>query len=334
MASILDIFNPQVSRVARTTDNLVILLYGRNGVGKTPQACRMEKPYYLAFGKSGLEGMNNVKFAPLKSWSDFKMVNKQLCNPSTIEKAKEMYQTIIFDEMEVASKYCQDYVASTNGVNKIKEGNGGYGLWGDWKDEWEGEILRLIGSGFCVIFITHAYMNEDGRMMPVGDEKRTLPIIMNHASIIGYVRGNGVNPENGRTIHSSLGLASTEEYFARTRNPYFSPTFIEDFTAENLISAYYDAVDRQAEAEGINAVSFEEREALFKVEEVPFEELMNQVQELGEKYVAVAGIDALHDITEAVLGKGKRVIDCTVKQKEAIKVILNDLKNALNNLET
>ena len=31
------------------------------------------------------------------------------------------------------SKYCEQYVASTEGVRKIKEGNGGYGLWGDLK---------------------------------------------------------------------------------------------------------------------------------------------------------------------------------------------------------
>ena len=45
MASI-DIFNPQVSTVAKGLEGKVILVYGGNNVGKTKQATLMKNPFY------------------------------------------------------------------------------------------------------------------------------------------------------------------------------------------------------------------------------------------------------------------------------------------------
>ncbi len=42
-----DIFNPQVSVVAKGLDGKMILVYGNNSTGKTKQATRMKKPFYL-----------------------------------------------------------------------------------------------------------------------------------------------------------------------------------------------------------------------------------------------------------------------------------------------
>ena len=86
-----DLLTPQISRVTRTTDNLVITIYGYGGLGKTPVATKMDKPYYLAFGKSGLSGLNNVPFAPIQSWSEFKQYNKLLCNKKNYEVLHEKY---------------------------------------------------------------------------------------------------------------------------------------------------------------------------------------------------------------------------------------------------
>lgn len=330
MASLEDLLSPQISRVTRTTDNLVITIYGYGGLGKTPVATKMEKPLYFAFGKSGLSGLNNVPFVPINSWSEFKQYNKVLCNKKNYEALHEKYHTIILDEMEILYKYCEEYVASTEGVRKIKEGNGGYGLWGDLKDEWEREILRVIGSGFCIFFILHAASTDSGMMFPVGDQKRMLPILMNHSEIIGYVKGNGVNPETGKLIHSSLMLAGTNEWFARTRNEYFDPC-IEDFTAENLVQAYYTALERQEATEGVAPISMSEKDEMYATEKVDFDELMGQVAEACNKLAAAKGNEAVVDIVENTLGTGGKVSQCTEKQYQAVQVILSDLMDALMN---
>lgn len=326
--SLDDLLNPQVSKVTRSTDNLIITTYGARGQGKTPVAAKMEKPFYFAFGKSGLSGINNVDFQPVNSWSDFKSLVKLFSNKKNYEQLHEKYHTLILDEMEILYKYCEQYVASTEGVRKIKEGNGGYGLWGDLKDEWENEIMKIIGSGFCVMFILHACADDTGKVMPVGDVKRMLPILLNHSDIIGYVRGNGSDPETGKPIHSSLMLTDTNEYFARTRNEYFQPV-IEDYTAENLVQAYYDALDRQEEAEGTTTVTKEVGDKMYEKERIPFDELMSKVGEAIQKMCAAKRDEEVVDIVEKTLGKGGKVSQCTAKQYEAVEVILNDLEEAL-----
>lgn len=323
-----DLLNPQVSQVTRSTDNLIITTYGARGQGKTPVATKMSKPFYFAFGKSGLSGINNVDFQPVNSWSDFKGLVKLFSNQKNYEQLHERYNTLVLDEMEILYKYCEQYVAATEGVRKIKEGNGGYGLWGDLKDEWENEIMKIIGSGFCVMFILHAYVDDTGKALPVGDTKRMLPIILNHSDIIGYVRGNGSDAETGRPIHSSLMLADTDEYFARTRNEYFKP-MIEDYTAENLINAYYDALDAQQEAEGTKTITKEDNDKKYSVERLPFNELMDKVSDCISKMCDARRDEEVVDIVEKTLGKGGKVSQCNAKQYEAVEVILNDLMDAL-----
>lgn len=329
--SLEELMNPEVSRVTKTTDGFVATIYGLGGLGKTPVATKMERPYYLAFGKSGLSGLNNVPFKAIKSWAEFKQFVKIFTDPKNYDQLHEKFQTLILDEMEILYSYCEKFVANSEGVNKIKEGNGGYGLWKDLATEWETELLKVIGSGFCIIFILHTAQDETGRMFPVGDQKRMLPILINHSEVIGYVKGNGVDPDTGKPIHSSLMLAGTDEYFARTRNEYFDPV-IEDFTADNFIKAYYDAIDRQSKAEGIKPVSKKERDKMFagKPEE-DFEALMKRVGEVGEKvYEKFGSKEKLTEVVESVLGKGALVSNCTPKQREAVEVILNNLEDMLN----
>ena len=324
------ILNPPVSRVQKSTDGLVVLWFGLGGLGKTPVATKMEKPYYLAFGKSGLSGLNNVPFQSIRSWAEFKRFVKVFCDPKNFEQIHQAYQTLILDEMEVLYSYCEKYVANSEGVNKIKEGNGGYGLWGDLKTEWETEMLKVIGSGFCIVFILHTAPDESGRQFPVGDQKRMLPILINHSEVVGYVKGNGTDPDSGKAIHSSLMLAGTDEWFARTRNEYFDP-IIEDFTAKNFIKAYYDAIDRQEKAEGVKSVSRQERDAMFETEKRDFNDLMDELQEVGQKVVEQYGSkEKLTEVVEAVLGKGALVSNATPKQQEAVEVILSNLKDLLD----
>ena len=179
------------------------------------------------------------------------------------------------------------------------------------------------------MFILHTAPDDTGRQFPVGDMKRMLPILINHSEIIGYVRGNGVDQDTGRAIHSSLVLAGSDECFARTRNEYFDP-IIEDFTAENLVDAYFTAVERQEEAEGVSAVTKEERDALFEVAKRDFEDVMAEVQEVGAKVAKKYGSkEKLTEVVEAVLGKGKLVSNCGPKQQEHVEVILAELKALL-----
>ena len=130
----LDIFNPQVSTVAKGLEGKVILVYGGNNLGKTKQATRMKKPFYLPF-EAGLNAIPGVPYCPITKWSDFIKINKQLTDPATVEKAREMYSTIIFDEIEAAANYCQEFICQKYKAPSIGEGNGGYGLWKEYETD-------------------------------------------------------------------------------------------------------------------------------------------------------------------------------------------------------
>src|SRR6185312_8805103 len=127
-----DIFNPMISTVAKGLEGKVITIAGTNNLGKTKQATRMKKPFYLGFEK-GIRAISGIPFLPINNWRDFKKINKQLTDPKTLDKAKEMYQTIIFDEVYTSALYCQDYLCKKHGVETIVEGNNGYGLWKEYE---------------------------------------------------------------------------------------------------------------------------------------------------------------------------------------------------------
>ncbi|MGE9752880.1 ATP-binding protein [Bacillus inaquosorum] len=319
----IDIFNPQVSVVAKGLEGKVITIYGSNNLGKTKQSTRMKKPLYLPFEK-GLNAIAGVQFMPINSWADFKKVNKQLTKNA--EKAKEMYQTIIVDEVDAFAKYATRYVCEQYDVERIKDGNDGFGLWKEYETEvWE-EINKLIGVGFTVIFIAHAAEDKKGKVYPKGD-KRVLAPVIDNSDIVLYLSSNGVD-EDRKVIKSSAWLAETEEHFARSRFDYID-TYLPEFTAENLEKAIIEAVERQEQAEGIVAVTYEEQKQNNASEKLDFNSLMDQIKEIGMKLNEEGRLEEVNEITEKYLGKGVKVTECSRKQVGVMSVILDDLKDLL-----
>ncbi|XOT29371.1 ATP-binding protein [Bacillus subtilis subsp. subtilis] len=320
----IDIFNPQVSVVAKGLEGKVITIYGSNNLGKTKQSTRMKKPLYLPFEK-GLNAIAGVQFMPINSWADFKKVNKQLTKNA--EKAKEMYQTIIVDEVDAFAKYATRYVCEQYDVERIKDGNDGFGLWKEYETEvWE-EINKLIGVGFTVIFIAHAAEDKKGKVYPKGD-KRVLAPVIDNSDIVLYLSSNGVD-EDRKVIKSSAWLAETDEHFARSRFDYID-TYLPEFTAESLEKAIIEAVERQEEAEGIVAVTYEEQKQNNASEELDYDSLMEQIKEVGIKLNGEGRLEEVNEITEKHLGKGVKVTECSRKQVNVMSVILDDLKDLLS----
>ncbi|MEH7714266.1 ATP-binding protein [Bacillus velezensis] len=320
----IDIFNPQVSVVAKGLEGKVITIYGSNNLGKTKQSTRMKKPLYLPFEK-GLNAIAGVQFMAINSWADFKKVNKQLTKNA--EKAKEMYQTIIVDEVDAFAKYATRYVCEQYDVERIKDGNDGFGLWKEYETEvWE-EINKLIGVGFTVIFIAHAAEDKKGKVSPKGD-KRVLAPVIDNSDIVLYLSSNGVD-EDRKVIKSSAWLAETDEHFARSRFDYID-TYLPEFTAENLEKAIIEAVERQEEAEGIVAVTYEEQKQNNASEELDYDSLMEQIKEVGIKLNGEGRLEEVNEITEKHLGKGVKVTECSRKQVNVMSVILDDLKDLLS----
>ncbi len=324
-----DIFNPQVSVVAKGLEGKTVMIYGGNNLGKTKQATRMRKPFYLPFEK-GINAISGIPFVPINSWADFKKVNKQLTSASTVEKAREIYDTVIFDEVEASANYCQRYICNKYGVDTIAEGRGGYGLWKEYSIEYWEEIDKLLGAGYTIVFIAHKVEDKEGYILPKGDKRALAPIIDN-CDIVIYVSSNGVD-EEGNVIKSSGYLAQTDKFFARSRFNYID-TSIPEFTAENLENAIIKAIEKQEEVEGVKAVSYQTQKTTFESEKLDYDKLMNDIGTVGEKFINANKVNELVEIVEKHLGKGKKVSECTKAQVEIMAVIYDDLTDKVKELK-
>lgn len=326
----IDIMNPQVSVVARGIKGKTILIYGSNRTGKTAQLTKAEKPYYLAFER-GINAISGIPFAPIQSWTDFKMVNAQLTNPFNLEKVQQMYQTIIPDTVEAMAIMCQQYVCSQHDAPSIAKGNGGYGLWKEYETEFWTEINRLTNAGYTVGFISHETTREmqkpDGseytKIYPSGD-KRSIDPICNLVDIIGYARPNGLD-ENGGEILSSLYLVNTNSFHAGSRFKYL-PKKLEVFTMENLEKALAEAIEKEEQERKGSTVSFQDFQKTQTPKEPTLDELKEKVREFVTKLQELSRMDEYMEIVNKYLPSGIGVKDAKKTHFEQVKMIVFELE--------
>lgn len=331
MGAVIDIFNPQTSVLAAGLEGKSIFLYGQNGVGKTYVTARLPKPYFLAC-ESGLNAQSGVKYNKISNWADFRKVIRQFTSPSTVDKARELYDTIVIDEVYASSIMCQDYVLSTygNGALTLADGDSKHNLYQVYEKEYFKMINLLLSRDYTVVFIGHTKEDtKTGFISPKGD-KRCISPIADNCDFVFYIQSNGVN-EKGEVIKSSAYCYQNDKFFARSRFEYCTP-IIKEFTAENLVEAIKDAVLKQAEHDGVEVASYEEQKAKNTTEVEDFDTVMKQVQELGTKFIEAGKQEKLTEIIEEVLGPNGKVSDCTKKQLAAVTIIRDELEQAATSL--
>lgn len=324
MAASFDIFNPNVTVVAKGLTGKSMLIYGGNSLGKTAQSVRMSKPFVIA-AESGLNATSNVPYARITSWAQFIKIVKQFTDKGTVEKARAMYDTIIIDEMYAVSLLCQDYVIATygNGALTLGDSEGKVNLYQVYEKQFFKAINLLLSCDYTVVFIGHAQQDKNGYITPKGD-KRCVDPIRDFVDYVIYLESNGID-ENNNVINSSAYLAETDRFFARSRFKY-TPTYIKDFTAENLENAIIEGIEKEEQINGVKAVTYAEQKAQNTAEAVDFDAIMDSLQEIGIRFAETGNMDILTEIVENTLGVGKKVTECTKKQIDAMCIILDELR--------
>ena len=330
----LDIFNPPVSKVSKDVKGKLILIHSNERkLGKTLQATRFPKPYYLRF-EQGINAISGLSYAPLTKWSDFKKVRKQLTNPKTIEEAQKRYQTLIVDTTDVAIRWCDKYVCGMQGVERLNDGNSGFGLWKEYENEWFNEWNPLLSAGYTVIFIAHSEIrkqknpktNEEyEQWVPKGD-KRTIDLIVDAADLIGYVKSNGYD-DNGDPQLSSIFFQNCPQFLAGSRFKYM-PSEITPFTAENVQAAMKEAIEEEEQESGVASVTYDEQKAEAMPMAVSYEEAMEEAKGLFKQMVKKDKVKTTA-IVEKYLGEGVRLSDTDEKQVEQVVMIVDEFKDFL-----
>jgi len=331
MAVTVDIFNPQETVVAKGLEGKSFLIYGSNSVGKTAQCVRMSKPFVIAT-ESGLNATVGVKYIRVQSWADFKKIVKQFTSKSTVEKARQMYDTIIIDELYATALLCQDYIQTVVGGGALTLGDtvegGKVNLYQAYEKEFFKTINTLLSCDYTVVFIGHE-QEKDGKAVPKGD-KRSVDPVRDFVDYVIYVKSNGVD-EDGKVIPSSAYLAETNEYFARSRFDT-TPTYLPVWTAEALEEAVNIGVQGLVDRTGVDAVSYDVQKEMNTTETYDFDEVMDKLMAIGQRFADADKMEELTDIVEATLGVGRKVSQCTKKQLDALVIILDDLTDKAKEL--
>lgn len=338
----IDIFNAAKSVIADGLEGKVILIYGGNNLGKTFQATRFKKPYVIAC-EMGLSGIDGVPYASITRWSDFKSIIKQFTG-NTMEKAKELYSTIIVDEVYASSIYCQDYVCSNygDGALTLADGDGKHNLYQLYEKEYFRQINLLVSAGYTVVFIAHEQIDSQTKFITPKGDKRCINPIIDKCDYVVYLKSNGVDAE-GHIIKSSAYLAETKEFFARARIEY-TPTYLKEFTAENLTAAIQEGINQKKKIDHSVISTFEEQKRLNTVKELNFTELYDKFNTLVMEIPGSSNEDESSEdsqkfknfwapkivqITERYLGKGGRVSNCKENQVEVLSLIVDDLEELI-----
>lgn len=340
----LSIFDAPKSVIADGLEGKVIMIYGSNNLGKSYQATRFRKPFVIA-AELGLNGIDGVPYLPVTRWSDFKSIVDQFTNPRTKDKARETYSTIIIDEVYATSIYCQDYVCSVygDGALTMADGDGKHNLYQLYEKEYFRQINLLVSAGYTIVFVAHQQQDSQTKFISPKGDKRCINPIIDKCDYVVYLKSNGVDSD-GRVIRSSAYLAQTSEFFARSRIEY-TPTFIKEFTAENLENAIQTGIELKKKYDGAVVTSFSEQQKLNTVEELNFDQLKKEFDTMVSN---IPGFDdpsgqtedgvkfqsfwqpKISLIIEKYLGKSKKVSQCTPNQVEALNLIVKDLKELIN----
>ena len=166
-------------------------------------------------------------------------------------------------------------------------------------------------------------------MYPKGD-KRSVDPVKDFVDYVIYLRSNGVDDE-GNVIPSSAYLAETNEFFARSRFDT-TPTYLPVWSAEALEEAVNMGIEGKEKESGIKAVSYAEQKAQNTSVTYSYDEVMDKLQGVGQKFAVAGKMEELTEIVEETLGRGKKVSECTKKQLDAMLIILDNLQERAEEL--
>lgn len=323
----LDIFAPQISAVPAGLEGKVILIYGHNSLGKTRQAAKASKALFLQVEQAGLNALDSVNYMPINKWTDVKSVSRQLAKDP--EKTRAAYDTIVIDEIEGFGKLCEQHVATSHGVTRIKDGNDGFGLWKEYDYEVWSTVKQLLSVGLTVIFLGH----DAERKVPFGEEeytqkypkgdKRVVAPIVDQSNIIAYVYPRV--DENGMPIHSGAQLLETPYAFARS---HFEgvPFNIEPFSYKGLEDTIIDAIEKNS---GGKTITYAEQKAKADEVEVVFEEIQTTLFETCTALVDAGLLDKIQPTFDKHFGKGTTFEGLVELQKDAMVLVNQELRDFL-----
>ncbi len=318
----------QPHKVSKDLRGYSVLFYGEPKSGKTTIATKFPKHLLLAAEK-GYNAIPGANAQPINTWGEFKQVLIQLRDP----EVQSMFETVIVDTADLAYDLCEKFVCSMNNVDTVADMpfGKGYGL---VAKEFDDALRLIIQLGYGLVLISHSvdktFTNEAGQeyqqIVPtLGNKPRN--IVNRLCDIIGYSRA--VQTEEG--LKTKLYMRGTPRYVAGSRFKH-TPDVI-DFSYANLVSAIGEAIDKQMEEDGQELFTDSRGTAFVDTtKNLDFDDLMKEFNDIVGKLMAENQeyySPRIVEITDKVLGKGKKMKDCDRSQVEAVDLVVAEMKTLI-----
>lgn len=317
--------------VSTDLSGYITYLFGPSKIGKTTFASQTPSPLIIAFQR-GYNALPGIFVQDAISWSEMKMILRELRKP----EVKEKFKTIVIDTIDVAAACCEKYVLNQAGVDALNQIPYGQG-WAKVKRELEDTFRAVTQLGYAVIFISHdkekTFTREDGTSY-----NQTIPtlsnsyneIIKDMVDIYAYahlVIRDGV-PTRVLTLRS---LDNTVD--CGTRFKYIKPEV--PFNYDALVKALNEAIAEEAKHNNGKFITNEKVDTSISMEKPDYDSLMeefnNMVKALDEKVGSAKFKEyyapRITQIVEKYLGKGKKINNATLDQVEQVSLIVFDMRD-------
>lgn len=320
----IDLLALEPTVITRDLSNKYILLAAPYKFGKTTFMTNIPGALVLSF-EPGLNARAGVYAQKITSWSDLKLVCRQLAKPEVMNK----YKCICFDTIEIAATMCQEFVCARAGVQAMSEVPYGK-LYKEYELEFGKTIRSIAMLGYGCIFACHTEIKSIEVATDVVSEqirpkldKRAFDIINGLVDIIGI--GVMKFDEKGER-HRVLYTAETPTIKAGNRFTYFPPVI--DFSYQSVLDNLSNAIE--AEAINNNATVVDKLEV--QQDKLDYNAIRAEAQELWIRLVG-QGENINEEMArrilkrvEMIFGRPVKLSEITEDQVDLYNLVVLDMK--------
>ena len=323
----MDLLNIQPTVVSKDLRSKIISISGTYKTGKSTTASKFPNVLFAAT-EAGHNALNGIYVQQIKKWADFRKFVKELGK----KEVQDRFETIVIDTADNLWDLCEEFILSSNGVTKISDipFGAGYGM---VEKEFDKKLREIPMLGYGLVLISHstqvpitAIDGTESEQYQSTLPKRAKKVVNRMADIMGHVLPI-VNEEGVQ--ETRLYMRETPLVQAGSRWKHTPESII--FSYDNLVNTIAEAVDKAAKEDGVEAI--EVRNNVYEQEKVDFNELLQQIKELGAKYYEDGKVNVFTDKMADFFGytddkktEPFKVADLTEKHTEAMSIFLEEIE--------
>lgn len=324
-------------------------IYGTAKIGKSTFINELYGDRVLQiFTEKRFQHLEGAYIQYVSTWQEFMTVMKQLKDP----ELKEKFDVVSIDTVENLFNMLEKHIAAKFDEEMIGSGSVGYGKdWTALKDTWKDGLALIEKNGYVPVFVSHSKQvttqipksaimgNEaDGikgeivedkngieylefqKFVPDGPDRMMAPINKMADNILFMSVTADANGNEQRVI----SLRETLQWSAGSTFANIAPVI--PLSADAYKKAVKDALGSIDESKKTkDYVS----KADIQGEELDFTSLMNEMKELGGKFMEAGRQEELQQATEQAFGPGVRATEAKPSQVEIVKTLVDELKEIL-----